>query len=83
MHVFSPHNPFSDQLCFEDVFKDNACAVEIYNRWGEQVWVATDSLPCWFGYHCNTGNKLTSGVYFICIRNNTTKDSFDTVTLIR
>ncbi|MCG9879506.1 MAG: gliding motility-associated C-terminal domain-containing protein [Bacteroidia bacterium] len=62
-----------------------ASSIQIYNRWGNEVYNKIDISTGWNGVD-NNGNELTSGVYFFMAKvktGNETKEISGNITILR
>ncbi len=70
-NVFTPNNDGSNDFFvpFPYRFVESIDLV-IYNRWGQPVFETTDPDIMWDGFHKDSGERVTDGVYYyVCLVN--------------
>ena len=71
-NVFSPNNDDFNDLFIPFPWKFvESVEFLVFNRWGEQVFAATEPDLNWDGRHMKTGQLLSDGVYYYTIKVNT------------
>ncbi len=71
-NVFSPNNDAVNDLWFCDFSNYDTVNCAIYNRWGNQVFCASNNIIQWDG-KTTSGNDCEDGIYFYCIETATEK----------
>ena len=71
-NVFTPNNDAVNDLWFCDFSNYDTVNCAIYNRWGNQVFCASNNIIQWDG-KTTSGNDCEDGIYFYCIETATEK----------
>ncbi|MBP7167118.1 MAG: PKD domain-containing protein [Bacteroidia bacterium] len=77
---FSPNNDLKNDYFYISNSICNFARIEIYNRWGQEVYASDDQNFKWDGKH--NGTNLPEGVYLYLIKTNTEKFS-GTISIFR
>ncbi len=78
-NVFSPNNDRLNDFLYVDAQHLANYRLEIFNRWGHQVFVLDQNNLYWNGYIMHTEREAATGVYFYVL----TAFDFDGVRLIK
>jgi gliding motility-associated-like protein len=63
-NIFTPNNDgTNDCYSIEGIEQFYKIMFEVYNRWGQLIFVTNDPKFCWNGL-ANNGNEVFSGTYF-------------------
>lgn len=69
-NIFTPNNDGKNEVFFIQNLPNNA-SLEIYDRWGNNVYKSSPYLNDWDG-KTNNGKKLSEGTYYYIIESNET-----------
>ena len=69
-NAFTPNDDGHNDDFFGIGYTDNIVeySMEIWNRWGEQIFVTNDINEPWNGRYHNTGNLVKDGTYVYIIK---------------
>ncbi len=85
-NVFTPNGDNKDDFFVIDASNMATYTVEIFDRWGKEVFKSSNSADPWNGKLNNTGPEESDGVYYYIIKATCGSHNFDThgfVQLIR
>ncbi|HSY75582.1 MAG TPA: gliding motility-associated C-terminal domain-containing protein, partial [Bacteroidia bacterium] len=85
-NVFTPNGDNKDDFFVIDASNMATYSIEIYDRWGKQVFTSSNAGSPWNGKLNNSGPEESDGVYYYIIKATCGSHNFDThgfVQLIR
>lgn len=74
----------NDEACFVTSAQKTVIkgTLQIYNRWGQEIWQTENLSECWSGIDPKTQKAYSSGVYMVMIKQDGVEKLSGAVTLL-